>query len=1254
MNCKPDPLVLAAVRPVVGFLLVVGALCWLGLMTAYAQPAISIVHNGNGTVGLSFEGKLQAAPTVTGPYSDVDGPSSPLTLAPDQAMQFFRCFKEGAYSKEILGYINKNIPTGISVIGNPLNKGGNTVSEIFGKNLATTVTLYSYGNGAFAINSYHSDIQEWDNPDQVLSPGQGFIVRNRGSGVNVTFVGEVPQGDLSNALPRGFSIRSSQVPQEGKLDADLGFPGTGAPVVYQFVNGFFSMNEYDTDFGEWEPIPVIGVGEAFWVRLNDKTNWKRSVRINDDSAIYPSGSSPEIEVDMCPNGKGGINFTNLFPTKKGILGPDGNWITGGWAQLYAGTTNGNLSPVGSPVAIYGDKQERFGYFSGGFVCVGFRGEGLIQVKAWQDADSFEASTFRGESNVFKQTPADLTASPPEIPADLTGLEPFSFTGFLADTDNDGLDDRREIKTLKTDPNKVDSDEDGHSDWDEVLSSTDPLDPESAPAFSTLINGNPFLEFFAKAGGSALLSFNDSTGKGTILYTLDGADPMEDGLIYEEPVEIRQASHLKVVLLDPGLKVVGRGEKRIFIVKVVSMEIEEPWTYLSLTPDSPEARVYYSLDNSDPVSRGLEYKDILLVKKPATLKVASILDDVRGELSSGVDIQILPAYKLFVHNPGGGQVVVSPQKFRYLAGETIQLSATAGEGWEFMNWRYSEPLSGQIDSSKPDIEIEINDTAVLLPVFGTGINPAVIGQGKIRLNPQLDLYPCGSELIAMALPGEGRYLSQWGGALSGKAPVTRHTVTEPEPAFTALFGRLPEGKFNLTVTVGGPGRVRVDPPRNLFDVGEEVTLTAEETDKIVAFKYSGDLDSDKKNVNFTIQKNTSINAGFVDRNILQNGLVAYYPFNGNANDESGNGNNGTVRGATLAEDRFETTESAYFFDGGSQVVVEGSIFSDDTTWTISFWLKDATSGRGNDNTIIATYPGDDGVGFMFRENHGSLQFAYLQAFNGQPTNFGTNNETKLKGQFWKDSKWHKFTFVCMGENGTDFYFDNEKIYNFGGYHNTVPSLYLGGKNVRGKFYGWLDDIRIYNRALSEEEVSFHYFLDSNNEFNELSEELIYEDELNRLTRQPTISSINPLSGVHGVELTVVGENLGEITGLTINGRSTPYKVVSDSLVTAYIQADTETGPVKVVSPNGSATSPIHFTVTGGVSTDLRLSIELKEDRRLTLQVHGRGDGKIQLQSSTDLIFWDQLGQLPLINGYAELPMLNNNSTEYFRAVKTLSP
>ncbi|CAB1056199.1 Chitin binding protein, partial [Olavius sp. associated proteobacterium Delta 1] len=53
--------------------------------------------------------------------------------------------------------------------------------------------------------------------------------------------------------------------------------------------------------------------------------------------------------------------------------------------------------------------------------------------------------------------------------------------------------------------------------------------------------------------------------------------------------------------------------------------------------------------------------------------------------------------------------------------------------------------------------------------------------------------------------------------------------------------------------------------------------------------------------------------------LSQGLVAYYPFNGNANDESGNGNHGVVYGAMAAEDRFGTLDSAYEFDGVSSYI-----------------------------------------------------------------------------------------------------------------------------------------------------------------------------------------------------------------------------------------------------------------------------------------------------------------------------------------------
>ena len=71
----------------------------------------------------------------------------------------------------------------------------------------------------------------------------------------------------------------------------------------------------------------------------------------------------------------------------------------------------------------------------------------------------------------------------------------------------------------------------------------------------------------------------------------------------------------------------------------------------------------------------------------------------------------------------------------------------------------------------------------------------------------------------------------------------------------------------------------------------------------------------------------------------NGLVGYWPFNGNANDESGNGNNGTVNGATLTTDRFGVANKAYNFDGIDDFIdfVNSSVPTGVSSRTISLWF-----------------------------------------------------------------------------------------------------------------------------------------------------------------------------------------------------------------------------------------------------------------------------------------------------------------------------
>ncbi len=86
----------------------------------------------------------------------------------------------------------------------------------------------------------------------------------------------------------------------------------------------------------------------------------------------------------------------------------------------------------------------------------------------------------------------------------------------------------------------------------------------------------------------------------------------------------------------------------------------------------------------------------------------------------------------------------------------------------------------------------------------------------------------------------------------------------------------------------------------------------------------------------------------------NGLVGWWPFNGNANDESGNGNHGTVNGATLTADRNSKANSAYNFDGLSSFIVTNNINSNifSNGMTISLWVKVTKSNYDNAHFFVS--------------------------------------------------------------------------------------------------------------------------------------------------------------------------------------------------------------------------------------------------------------------------------------------------------------
>jgi hypothetical protein len=114
-----------------------------------------------------------------------------------------------------------------------------------------------------------------------LSPGEGFWLRNPSAeDLTITLVGEVPQGTLTTDLVEGFNLVSSQVPQAGLIETDLGLPVEEGTSVYNYDPAAgYSISTID--FGAWSPAePTVAVGEGVWVRAISAGGWTRDFSVN--------------------------------------------------------------------------------------------------------------------------------------------------------------------------------------------------------------------------------------------------------------------------------------------------------------------------------------------------------------------------------------------------------------------------------------------------------------------------------------------------------------------------------------------------------------------------------------------------------------------------------------------------------------------------------------------------------------------------------------------------------------------------------------------------------------------------------------------------------------------------------------------------------------------------------------------------------------------------------------------------------------
>lgn len=274
----------------------------------------------------------------------------------------------------------------------------------------------------------------------------------------------------------------------------------------------------------------------------------------------------------------------------------------------------------------------------------------------------------------------------------------------------------------------------------------------------------------------------------------------------------------------------------------------------------------------------------------------------------------------------------------------------------------------------------------------------------------------------------------------------------------------------------------------------VSLTTKTTDGSGSGQFTSKIQGLQKNTKYYVRAYATNAAGTAYGNELSfitnlldlnDGLVAYYPFNGNANDESGNGNNGNIFGATLSLDKNGTPNKAFSFNGINNYIEVPSSESinmpANQNFSICFYYKPSSIGplNGSFHGIIGKMFPTGGTtgpnnGWQIGRNLTSFKFS---SRSGNSANEFNNPAcgTDQFGQFSNDVySYFVFLFdrvigrIIVYKDGIEVgRFDCQNLNS--NFSNNYP-LRIGVERERNLFTaGVLDEIRIYKRILTNSEI-----------------------------------------------------------------------------------------------------------------------------------------------------------------------------------------
>ncbi|MBS1688423.1 MAG: gliding motility-associated C-terminal domain-containing protein [Bacteroidetes bacterium] len=205
-----------------------------------------------------------------------------------------------------------------------------------------------------------------------------------------------------------------------------------------------------------------------------------------------------------------------------------------------------------------------------------------------------------------------------------------------------------------------------------------------------------------------------------------------------------------------------------------------------------------------------------------------------------------------------------------------------------------------------------------------------------------------------------------------------------------------------------------------------------------------------------------------------GLIAWYPFCGNAHDESGNGYHLTVGGATLTTDRFRSPNSAYYFSGSTamgsnELYRNPPLPTDNTDFTYSAWFRVDTPSNA---VIVAN-------GNLNYDGYEIITVDSFTAGPGHDAGIVFGNVSEFLPVYVTFHQWHNAVLRRIS-NTYEFFVDTISVGTFTSsfYPTSTSEDFAIGQdysNGTNPFTGAIDDVSVYNRALTNAEISqlYHY-------------------------------------------------------------------------------------------------------------------------------------------------------------------------------------